>query len=227
MARKKHKRKVTLAEPTYQNPTSWDMGAMGAANRVGLVEEDRPSAHDETGKPINPNGIRGVRRVDMLEVWVKRYIDQLRRDDAKDLPCLSVRQYNAAKALRLAFEQTMCSKSAWPDMERVQSSPKPDISALIRITAVSRFHQVNKLVAPQDREIIDHVLLSLGNEGLMDARSPASLRRRDGSRPYYGRNGEAGMAALQSALERLANAMGAMGSGRHAGRDQEGRSGDC
>ena len=50
-------------------PTTWDHGATGPANRVGLVTEPAVDADPVTGKIVNPNGIKRARRVDMLEIW--------------------------------------------------------------------------------------------------------------------------------------------------------------
>lgn len=51
-------------------PTEWDRGAMGQANRMGLVEEAATEFDPETGKESpNPNGVKRHRR----ETWVDRY----------------------------------------------------------------------------------------------------------------------------------------------------------
>ena len=52
-----HRSKVSLGPST-----TWDKGADGPANRIGLVIEDRGDTDPTTGKKINPNGVKGARR---------------------------------------------------------------------------------------------------------------------------------------------------------------------
>jgi len=176
-------KQVTLAEVP-----SWDMGATGRANRHGLIQEDATELDPETGKPQpNPNGVKRMRRVDMLEVWFKR-------------GTLTAAQYNAAFDLRSAFDRTQMTPSMDPSQDKVDSSPKPDHAVTIHIDRLSRFHELFKLVASEDRQIIDVCILQ--------GSSPAKLRLRDGRRPYYGPGHAEGLRHLVAALERLASAMG-------------------
>ena len=126
----------------------WDMGAMGPANRYGLVEEERGELDPRTGKVTNPNGVKGVRRVDMLEVWHKQ-------------GRISTAGYNAAVALFKAFEAT-AKAPGWPDNDRVQSSPKPDHAVTIQIDRLSAFHAIARLVHADDRAIIGECVLDKG-----------------------------------------------------------------
>jgi hypothetical protein len=156
--------------------TPWDMGATGQANRHGLIAEDAAEFDPETGEARNPNGVKRMRRVDMLEVWHRK-------------GRISTAGFNAAEKLRDAFEQTGRAPG-WPDNDRVQSSPKPDHAVAIQISRISKFHDVAKLVCIEDRPIIDAVVL--GN------RIPAALR-------HYRNKGYAdGMDHLRAALDRLA-----------------------
>lgn len=51
----------------------WDMGATGPANRAGLEQEAATELDPETGKETpNPNRVKRMRRVDMLEVCAGR-----------------------------------------------------------------------------------------------------------------------------------------------------------
>jgi hypothetical protein len=187
-ARRKHKpkSKVTLAPPPSVMPTSWDKGATGKANRIGLVEEPATEFDPATGKDTpNPNGVKRMRRVDMLEVWARN-------------KQITTAGFNAAERLRDAFERTMRSPG-WPDNDRVQSSPKPDHAVTIQIDRISAFHAINRLVPPEDKPIIDKCVLSRG--------TPASAVY-DGKRPYRGARYQEGLAHLRDALERLARAMG-------------------
>lgn len=169
-AAKRIPRPVTLPE--------WDMGATGPANRAGLAIEDAADMDPETGRIINPNGVKRARRVDMLEVWHKKGV-------------ISTQGFNAAEALRDAFEATLRTPG-WPDNDRVQSSPKPDHAVTIQIDAISRFHAVHRFVCKSDRAIIDACVLRRA--------SPA----------YAGYKGAAyrnGLEHLAEALDRLSLAM--------------------
>lgn len=167
-------------------PTTWDQGAMGHANRLGLVEEAAVSIDATTGKPEpNPNGVKRMRRVDMLERYHR-------------LGIISTRGWNAAEALRDAFEATM-KTPGWPDNDRVQSSPKPDQAVEIMVDRISRFHSINRLVPPEDVPIIDACVFH------MNAPGSAVI---NGSRPYRHAGHERGVQHLRSALDRLADAMG-------------------
>ena len=70
---------------------SWDWGADGPANRERLRVEERGHLDETTGKMINPNNRRGVRR----ETWVDRYERKGK---------LSVAQAQVARWLRDASE---------------------------------------------------------------------------------------------------------------------------
>lgn len=66
--RSREPRPVTLPS----QPTQWDMGANGPANRRGLKQEDAMDVDPVTGKTSNPNGVKRMRRVDMLERWHRK-----------------------------------------------------------------------------------------------------------------------------------------------------------
>jgi hypothetical protein len=181
--RRKAQKHVTLPSAM---PTDWDMGAAGQANRIGLIREDATELDPKTGKPMpNPNGVKRMRRVDMLEVWHKQ-------------GTISTAGFNAAEKLRDVFEATM-QAPGWPDNDRVQSSPKPDHAVTIQIDRLSRFHAVNKLVPVLDRPIINRCVLERG--------TPSSTVI-DGERPYRGARYQDGLTHLKDALDRLARAMG-------------------
>lgn len=179
-ARKKRKKPPTLM------PTTWDQGATGKANRIGLVEEPATELDPTTGKPQpNPNGVKRMRRVDMLEIWHRKRI-------------ITTAGFNAAERLRDAFEATQRAPG-WPDNDRVQSSPKPDHAVTIQVDRISRFHAINRLVIDGDAAIISAVVL--------DKCTPAQVIM-DGKRPYRGAAYQRGLDHLRDALERLAKAMG-------------------
>jgi hypothetical protein len=179
LARNKPKPPITI------KPSPWDHGATGPANRFGLVEEERGEVNAK-GKIVNPNGIKGVRRVDMLEFWSKR-------------GTITPGGYNAAIALRAAFENTQRSPGTSFEQDRVDSSPKPDHAVTIQIDRISGFHRINRYLARDDTALVHHVVLGGG--------TPATFRIK-GVRPYHGANYPAGLAELSAALERLHKAMG-------------------
>lgn len=181
--RRKAQKAVTLAQPT-----SWDMGATGQANRIGLLQEPATELDPTTGKDTpNPNGVKRMRRLDMLEVYHRKGE-------------ITTEMWNAAEKLRDAFEATQRS-AGWPDNDRVQSSPKPDHAVTIQIDRLSRFHSINRMVRPEDKPIIDACVLS-GN-------GPTSAII-NGAKPYRGSGAayQRGMDHLRDALKHLAGAMG-------------------
>lgn len=156
----------------------WDHGAEGKANRHGLVVEERGDLDPKTGKVTNPNGVTGVRRVDLLEYWHKR-------------GTISTAGFNAASALRDAFEATQKSPPCLPDNDRVQASPKPDHAVTIQIDRISRYHHLRKFVHPTDAAIIDRCVLGGEHPGKVYG----ALRTRQG------------FDDLREALDRMADRM--------------------
>jgi hypothetical protein len=160
------------------------MGATGPANRHGLVTEERGEI-GPNGKMHNPNQVKGVRRVDMLEFWHRH-------------GTITTAGYNAACALRDAFEQTQRSPGTSFEQDRVDSSPKPDHAVTIQIDRVSKFHNVNRYLCAADAPLVHHCVFG---------GTPATWRIK-GERPYHGAGYPAGLRELSAALDRLAKAMG-------------------
>ena len=165
--------------PVSLPESPWDHGATGQANRRGLVIEQRGDIDPDTGETINPNGITGARRIDLLQYWHKR-------------GTISTAGYNAASRLKDAFDDTLRSKPSLPDNDRVQSSPKPDHAVTIQIERISRYEKLARHIAPDDRQIISACVL----DGQHPSRIYGALRTREG------------LAHLHDALDRLADAMG-------------------
>lgn len=154
-----------------------DRGADGPANQRDLVIEDA-DAH-EVGD-ANPNRVKRARRVDMLEVFWKR-------------GTITTAGYNAAVKLRDAYDATE-KAPGWPDNDRVQASPKPDLATAIQVDRLSRYHSIARHVFRQDRGLIDTVVLRR-----------ASLS----SIPAYAERGrQRGLEHLRAALDRLAFRLG-------------------
>ena len=158
--------------------TPWDHGATGQANRIGLVVEERAETDPETGKKVNPNGVTGVRRRDMLEVYAER-------------GWISQRAYGAGELLRMSWLKTEVGTCAPWLRERVDSSPKPDAAVAIQIDRLSALLRVSSLIHPDDKRIVDCVCA----HGDPIGRLPE----------YRGSKHEAGKAHLAAALERLAD----------------------
>ena len=185
MTRKKKLPKAQTSREVTLAPTPWDMGACGKANRHGLKQEDAGEIDANTGKMVNPNSVKRMRRVDMLEHWARH-------------STISPAGYAAACKLRNAFENTQRSPGTSFEQDRVDSSPKPDHAVTIAIDRISGFHKAFRHVATDDRPLINHCVLGGG--------TPASLRIR-GVRIYYGAKYPGGLVALSAALDRLAKAM--------------------
>ena len=166
---------VSLAKPR------WDQGATGQANRVGLVSEARGDVDPDTGERVNPNGVKGVRRVDMLEVY-----HQMGR--------ISDAGFTAGEALRDAWTATQRSKGTDYAATRVDSTSKPDAHIDIQIDRMSDYLAVSKHIIKSDRAILAAVV--------GDGRTVAHLKQ------YQRENLSQGMAHLRAALDRLAVAMG-------------------
>ena len=166
---------VSLAQPR------WDQGSDGQANRVGLVAEQRGDVDPETGEVSNPNGVKGWRRVDTLELYHKRGV-------------ISDRGLTAGEALRDAWTGTQRSKGTDWSAERVDQTSKPDANIDIQIDRVSRYLAVAKHIEAGDKAILAAVV----GEG----RTVAHLKE------YQRENLSKGMAHLRAALDRLAVAMG-------------------
>ena len=171
-AGRKRKASVSVAD------CPWDHGATGPANRHGLVVEERGEVDPKTGKVTNPNGVTGVRRVDMLDIYHNRgWID--------------ARQWVAGAAIREAWLGTEKGRGADWTQERVDSSPKPDAAIAIQIDRMSRLIRISKLVPPEDERIIDTVCCQGNAIGAL--------------REYRGSQHERGKAHLREALDRLAD----------------------
>lgn len=158
----------------------WDQGAMGPANRIGLVTEERGDTDPKTGRKINPNGVKGVSRYDMLTVYHKRGI-------------LSKRAFSAGETLRNAWEATQRGRGADLSGERVDSTSKPDATIAIHIDRVSKLVGFSRMVSTDDRELIETVAYH--------ERPVSHLSK------YRGLNHAKGVEHMQAAFERLADRM--------------------
>ena len=163
----------------YTPATIWDTGPNTAAQRAGKVIEAATWRDPETGKEVNPNGVKRSRRIDVVEMYARKGI-------------LDRRQLAAALALRCAYEGTYKSPPAIKKLQ-VDVSPKPDHFVAILMDRIGRFSDVMVLVPKRHREIIDCVVL--------ENRTPGWLRKYRG--PRYRR----GIERMQEALADLADAL--------------------
>ena len=159
-------------------PTSWDMGPDTPAQRAGKVVEPASYADAETGKEINPNGVKRLRKVDLVEVYYRR-------------GWISKRGLAAADALRKAYEATQRSPPAINPIQ-VDSSPKPDENIAVQIDRTSRYVALMGLVDRDHRKVVAAVVL--------EDRTPAHAG-------FKGRRYQEGIRVLHEALELLADRM--------------------
>lgn len=165
---------VTLAA------TPWDHGATGQANRIGLVREERGEVDPKTGKVTNPNGVTGVRRVDILEVYWKRGV-------------ITDRGYAAGQLLRQAWLCTEMGQSSPFAREAVDNSLKLDATVSVMVDRISAYKNTNRHTARGDEDILSCVICSGAGVGALPE--------------YRNWRHEVGLMHLHDALERLADSM--------------------
>lgn len=141
------------------------------------VTEDAEFYDEESGKMVNPNGVKRARRIDLVEHYHRKGV-------------IDRRQMLAGLALRVAFEGTQRTAPAIKKVQ-VDSSPKPDANIEIMIDRISRFADVQNGLCEKHREILGCVVL--------DNNHPAALRK------YRGRRYLLGIEAMQEALSSLAD----------------------
>ena len=80
------------------------------------------------------------------------------RKDVYKAMSLTMRQEQAAKALRDAYCRVDALSSGGEIKERVQSSPKPDATVDMQVAAVSRLAILTSGVLRSERRIVEHLL---------------------------------------------------------------------
>lgn len=161
-------------------PSPWDEGTRPMAREAFAVVEERGDVDSRTGKTINPNGVRGLRYMDMMETYAKR-------------GWISDRGYLAGCKLRLAWLATEKGQCAPWLRERVDSSPKPDAAIGIQIDRLSRLIRLGSVIPLHDRRIIECVTYHGTGIGTL--------------REYRGSQHDKGKAHLLEAFDRLAAAI--------------------
>ncbi|WP_028955912.1 hypothetical protein [Sulfitobacter sp. 20_GPM-1509m] len=175
--RKAYRAQSAKAVSVAAMPDHWDMGARGQANRIGLVQEPVTWTNDK-GEQVNPNNVKRMRRVDMLQKYAKDGV-------------ISDRQLTAGAVLRDAWAKTEMGQGRDYSDPVVDSSPKPDQAIDIRIDRMSHYIAITRLIPAGD----DSILQAVACEG----RAIAHLRE------YRWRNLPKGKVHLADALERLAD----------------------
>lgn len=148
MNKSKSKRKGGQSLPSsavsLAQPTAWDMGAMGRANRANLVEEPRPHT-SETGAITNPNGVKGVRR----ETWVMRYLRTGK---------LTTRQFMAALSMQdAAAGMPAQDPLSALSIDKGQGGSDPEAA---RVDARATFRRMWALVPQSSRPVLERVVLN-------------------------------------------------------------------
>lgn len=130
-------------KPVTLRPTQWDMGATGPANRHGLVEEGAGETDITTGRTVNPNGVKRMRR--------DRWIDVLHRKGG-----LTVAQHNTAVELFEAAEGRP-SRDVLAALSIDKGNPSdPQAAAFDRRR---KFHAMWAKVPAECRATVEHVVL--------------------------------------------------------------------
>lgn len=174
---------ATLPEKVARPLTRGDMGPDTQLQRAGTVLEPVTFIMDDGTVKESPNGIKRLRRIDLVESYHRRDRN----------PLLNARQYKAATAIRVAYEATM--KSA-PAIKKVQvdSTPKPDAHVAIMIDRVSNFARIMKHVPADSKAVVDAVVLENQSIGWL--------------RQYRGSKHALGVRLLQAGLDAVADALG-------------------
>lgn len=155
----------------------WDRGPNTKAQRAGKVVEDAEYFDEMTGEKVNPNGVKRLRKIDLVEHYARKGI-------------IDRRQMLAGIHLRNAFEGTQRTAPAIKKVQ-VDSTPKPDQHVEIMIDRLSRFADVFNGLCTDHREILDCVVLNNCH--------PAWLKK------FRGRRYTRGIEAMQEALASLAD----------------------
>lgn len=179
--KKKGRKQVTLAAlpetMTKHSRDRWDMGPSTQAQKAGKIIEPAEFYDEESGKMVNPNGVKRARRIDLVEHYHRKGI-------------IDRRQMLAGLALRVAFEGTQRTAPAIKKVQ-VDSSPKPDANIEIMIDRISRFADIYEGMNTGDRDILDCVVLNNS--------TPAWLKKYRGPRYHLG------IERMQEALAKLAD----------------------
>ena len=131
---------------TVANPTGWDMGATGKANRDRLRAEPATDYDPETGKDQpNPNGIKRNRR----EAWIDRYARKGK---------LSPAQHATAQALYAAYAGHPAKDPLAAMLAKVDGKGCDD-PLVVKIDQQRAFFDMWRKVPAAARPFIRHVVI--------------------------------------------------------------------
>jgi len=164
-------------------PEPWDRGADGPAARnreSEVVEGIDPEVDPDTNevKRRNPNGVKRLRYLDMLETYHKRGI-------------ISARGMRAGERLRDAWATTQRSAGNNFSQDKVDSSPKPDAQAAINADRMTAYIRITQHIPTADHAL----LMAVVCEGHSISALPE----------YRAGRIDRGKAHLRAALDRLAD----------------------
>lgn len=137
------KSRKSRARKPYTPPTQWDTGPNTQAQRRMKVVEDATWTDPETGKEVNPNGVRRARRLSVCETYRRQGL-------------LSKRQASAAEAVLFAWERNQRTPPAIKKVN-VDTSSKPDAHIAILIDRVSAYVWVIGKVPSDVRGLVEFV----------------------------------------------------------------------
>lgn len=139
MGKQAKKKKVTVPK------MPWDTGPNTLAQNYMRVIEDANYTDPETGKKVNPNGVRRARRIDWAELYHSKGV-------------MTKRQLRAADALVMAWERTFRTPPAIKKVQ-VDVSPRPDAAISMQIDRVSKYHRLAKEIPKRSWPYVRHVVV--------------------------------------------------------------------
>ncbi len=135
--------------PETITPTEWDRGAGGKANQADLVEESRPFIDPETGRTVNPNGIRGNRR----QTWVARYAKAGKLNSRQHMAALSL----SDAAIGMPAQDPLAALGI-----RGQGRSDPEAA---RIDARREFRRLWSFIPNHCRAVVERVVINDSSAG--------------------------------------------------------------
>lgn len=137
------KRKSQARRKPYTPPTNWDTGPDTWAQSRMKVIEDATWTDPETGKEVNPNGVRRACRLSVCETYRRQHL-------------LTKRQAAAAEAVLYAWERNQRTPPAIKKVN-VDTSSRPDAHIAILIDRVSAYTWVIGKVPQEARGLVEFV----------------------------------------------------------------------
>lgn len=137
-------RKASAAPITLATPG--DRGATGPANLDRMIEEERGDLDPETGKIINPNRYKGLRR----QPWFETYAKQGK---------ITQEQHAAAARLFAAYEGFPARDPLAALGEMVDRSLWVNDPLAVKVDQRREFYQLWRDIPQSSKPIVEHVVL--------------------------------------------------------------------